>query len=501
MLFVDGDDGLSLYKVSLSTGRGEIIERPALQVASYWMDIDGNPVVRVESSRGTMRFYSRPAGRPAGATDWKLFNSVRLRELDEHPELDAVAPSSERNKYYVVTRPPGADRSGLYLYDIEGEAFGAPLYEHPRYDLDSATISRDGKRVIQYCYIAHVTTCEFADPVTNAHMASIRKHFKDTANVQVIDASQDNSALLLYVEGPSDAPAYYYYRPAQRKLDRLGLKYSSMAGKALPTASVVEWKARDGVALSGYLTRPPGAPDNARLPLVVYPHGGPEVRDQLEFNARVQFFASRGYAVFQPNFRGSSGYGRAFAESGWRERGRKQQDDVTDGLKSLIAAGSVDPARVCIVGISFGGYTALMGAAATPELYRCAVSIAGVSDLVRFTEWRREQWGLDSQGYKYTLRAIGDPKTEAAWLNEVSPAQLADGIKVPILLVHGTDDTVVPYEQGRYMKTRLERADRNTRLITLRDEGHSGWKLENRILVLQEIDSFLRARIGPGFNP
>jgi len=499
LLYVESYSGYGVYKVNLSTGRGEIVEKPASNVVDWWLDLDGRPVVRVETSRGTMRFYRRHAGT-GDDPEWKQYLSVRLRELDEHPEYQPVGASDDPGKYYVISRPPGKDRFGLYLYDLDQESFGEPVYEHPRFDLESARVSRDGKRVIQYCYVAHVSICEFTDPAINTHMTGIRRHFKDTANVEAFDGARDSSALLLFVEGPSDPPAYYYYRTAQRTLDRLGLKYASMAGKAMPTATVIEWKSSDGLELTGYLTIPPGASDSEKLPLLVFPHGGPEERDQLEFDAWIQYFAARGYAVFQPNFRGSSGFGRGFAESGYRERGRKVQDDITTGVRALISRGRVDPARLCIGGISFGGYSALMGAASTPELYKCAVSIAGASDLVRFTEWRRDQWGLDSLGYKYTLKAIGNPKTEPAWLNEVSPAQLAANIRIPILLVHGTEDSVVPYEQGRYMKIRLDRAGRDSRLITLRDEGHSQWKLENRLSVVQEIDAFLREHLGPGFS-
>src|SRR5262249_34265217 len=143
---------------------------------------------------------------------------------------------------------------------------------------------------------------------------------------------------------------------------------------------IIKYAGRDGTKLPGYLTLPPGK-DGKKLPLIVMPHGGPEVRDFVRYDYWAQFLTNRGYAVFQPNFRGSGGYGKAFAEAGHRQWGRRMQDDVTDGVKALIADGTADPSRICIVGASYGGYAALAGGAFTPDLYKCVIAIAGVSDI------------------------------------------------------------------------------------------------------------------------
>jgi len=233
---------------------------------------------------------------------------------------------------------------------------------------------------------------------------------------------------------------------------------------------------------------------------VLLPHGGPEARDSLEFSPWVQFLVARGYAVFQPNFRGSDGFGRKFAESGYGEWGRKMQDDLTDAVKALANLGAVDPARVCIVGASYGGYAALAGAALTPDLYKCAVAIAGVSDLDDFIGWRKRNWGSDSEGYTYWLKAIGDPDKDEQKLREVSPVAQADKIKIPVLLVHGDGDFVVPIAQSKAMKKALDKLGHKTELITLKDEGHSYWSAENEILTMSAIDNFLWQHLGPGFG-
>src|SRR4029077_2261187 len=167
----------------------------------------------------------------------------------------------------------------------------------------------------------------------------------------------------------------------KKNIEIIGVAQKALVDVARPRSTVISYLARDGKELSGYLTAPAGSDPQGKLPLVLLPHGGPEARDSLEFNPWVQFLVARGYAVFQPNFRGSDGFGRKFAESGYGEWGRKMQDDLTDAVKALVNLGTVDPARVCIVGASYGGYAALAGAALTPDVYKCAVSISGISDL------------------------------------------------------------------------------------------------------------------------
>jgi dipeptidyl aminopeptidase/acylaminoacyl peptidase len=494
LMQLDGYNGRSLFKVNVETGKGAEIEPPSPSVVGWWLDLEGNPVVRATVSAGTVRLSRKQGDK------WVQFLKMRLREMQERPEYDGVGPSDQPGKYYVLARPPGKDRVGLYLYDLEKEQFGEPIVEHASYDLSSARIARDGKRALYHCYTANVRTCEFADPQLDSHMRAVRRFFEDTANVYVYDASQDSKTLLLFVEGPRDPPAYFYYRVDAKQIEGISVERSKLADVLRPAVTIVDYKARDGTAITGYLTTPGNVPKGTKLPVVVYPHGGPEVRDHLTFDTWVQYFVARGYAVFQPNFRGSDGFGRAFAESGYGEWGRKMQDDITDGLLHLGTEGFVDPARACIVGASYGGYAALAGAALTPELYKCAVSIAGISDLEDFIGWRKRNWGRDSAGYTYWLEAIGDPEKDAQKLREVSPSQLADRIRIPVLLIHGTQDGIVPIAQSRAMKKALEKSGRRTEFIELKNEGHSYWSDESEMLALSRIDAFLWSNLGAGYG-
>jgi dienelactone hydrolase len=494
LMELDGYTGRSLFKVNLETGKGVQVEPPLPSVAGWWLDIEGNPVVRATVSSGTVRLQRKQDDK------WVQFLKMRIREMRERPDYEPVGPSDQPGKYFVLARPPGKDRVGLYRYDLEKEQFGDPIVENATYDLSSARIARDGKRVLFHCYIADVRVCEFDDKRLDGHIRALRRFFEETANVYVYDAAQDSQTLLLYVEGPRDPPAYFYYRVDAKNIEGVSVERTRLADVLRPDVTIVNYTARDGTAVTGYLTTPGNAPQGTKLPVVVYPHGGPEMRDHLKFDPWVQYFAARGYAVFQPNFRGSDGFGKAFAESGYGEWGRKMQDDITDGVNHLATAGLVDPARACIVGASYGGYAALAGAALTPDLYKCAVSVAGVSDLDDFIGWRKRNWGRDSDGYTYWLKAIGDPENDAQKLREVSPASLVDRIKIPILLIHGTADDVVPIAQSRAMKKALEKSGRPTELVELEFEDHSWWSDENEMLALSSIDAFLWKNLGPGYG-
>ncbi len=495
LLRIGGWDGRSLFKIDVDTGRGKVVEKQTERVIDWWLDVNGDAIVRVEYSAGTLRFYRRLEDHK-----WKKYYQVRRRDMEELLDFELVGPSDNPEKFYVRARPPGKDRIGVYLYDLPKEQFGEAILENPRFDIITARASDDGKRLVFHCYDEHVRICNFSDAQQNAYMRGLRKYFDQTANVYVVDASDDGNVLLLSVNGPAEPPAFYYYLVDQKKIEFVGLRQGALAGKALPTAVTFEYKTRDGQDQSGYLTYPPGAQNAKNLPLVLMPHGGPQSRDRLEFDPWVQYLAARGYAVFQPNFRGSGGFGEAYEYSGHREWGRKMQDDLGDGVKALTDQGIVDAGRVCIVGASYGGYAALAGAALTPTAYKCAVSLAGVANLEDFVRWKKKKYGADSDVFEHFVRAIGDPDKDQAYMRAVSPAHHIDAIKIPILLIHGDEDESVPYSQSEDMQELLEKSGRKTELLRLKKEGHGGFDDDASKVMLSTIGSFLWTHLGPGIN-
>jgi dipeptidyl aminopeptidase/acylaminoacyl peptidase len=248
------------------------------------------------------------------------------------------------------------------------------------------------------------------------------------------------------------------------------------------------FKAADGTALSGYLTLPNGRTAKG-LPLIVFPHGGPAARDEPGFGWWSQAMASRGYAVLQVNYRGSDGFGTAFLEAGYGQWGRKMQTDLSDGVRYLATEGTIDPKRVCIVGASYGGYAALAGATLDPGVYRCAVSVAGISDMRQFAAWSLRQHDVSVQ--RYFDRFVGAKGPTDPSLDEISPADHIGAATPPILLIHGKDDTVVPFEQSQTMADALRRAGKPVELVVLRREDHWLSHGETRLQMLQATMDFV----------
>jgi len=259
----------------------------------------------------------------------------------------------------------------------------------------------------------------------------------------------------------------------------------------------ITYKAADGLEIPAYLTLPRGR-DAKALPLVVLPHGGPASRDQPGFDWWSQALASRGYAVLQPNFRGSTGYGEAFLQKGFGQWGKAMQTDLSDGVRDLAKRGLIDPKRVCIVGASYGGYAALAGATLDRGVYRCAASVAGPSDLPLMLQDNQKKYQTRSNsGLRYWLSFMGADGIKDPDLQVLSPARLADKVEIPVLLVHGKDDTVVPYAQSTVMAAALKKAGKPVDLVTLAGEDHWLSRGATRDQMLTAIVAFLEKHNPP----
>jgi dipeptidyl aminopeptidase/acylaminoacyl peptidase len=312
--------------------------------------------------------------------------------------------------------------------------------------------------------------------------------------VSVYSRSESNQRVIAKVESPSSPPVYYLVDLAAKKADIVGEAYPSLANAKLGEVRMLTYKARDGVEVPAYLTLPPGSAGK-NLPLILLPHGGPESRDNYEFDWLPQFLATRGYAVLQPQFRGSTGFGEAWRKAGYRQWGLLMQDDVTDGVKAMIEQGVADAKRVCIVGWSYGGYAALAGAAFTPDLYRCVVSINGVSDLPEMLsyEFSRTANGDEADNVAYWRNHIG-PATDRAVI-EKSPARAATQVKAPVLLLTATNDTVVPSLQSEIMARALKILDKPVTLVQIKGDDHWLSQTATRLQVLKETEKFLQVNL------
>lgn len=286
--------------------------------------------------------------------------------------------------------------------------------------------------------------------------------------VRLADMAEDPKKMLLYVEGADDAGTYFYIDFGSGNFQEVGKCYPELPADWISQKEKITYTASDGLRIEAFLTLPPHK-DPRNLPLVVLPHGGPQARDDLGFDWMAATLATRGYAVLQPNFRGSSGYGYGFVQKGHGEWGKKMQTDLSDGIRHLAAQNTVDARRVAIMGASYGGYAALAGAAFESDIYRCAISISGVSDLKgMLTTTAIKQGGRDAGAYRYWSQFFGAD----ADLNAVSPAYNAAKVKAPVLLIHGLDDTVVPFSQSTRMEDALKGAGKTVELVRLKGEDH-----------------------------
>jgi len=330
----------------------------------------------------------------------------------------------------------------------------------------------------------------FFAPALQARWQGARKAFPNNI-VHLKSWSTDFNRLIVFTDGGDDSGTYWLVDIQKHSADPIGTPYPTVKSADVGPVQMVDYRASDGLALRGVLTLPPGTQPKA-LPVVVLPHGGPEDRDYPGFDWWAQAFASRGYAVFQPNFRGSSGYGIQFRNAGLGEWGRKMQTDISDGVADLAKKGIVDPRRACIVGGSYGGYAALAGVTVQQGLYRCAVSVAGVADLSDMLVYEHKMSDApSSSSIRYWRAFMGTTSSSDSRLSAITPASLADKADAPILLIHGNKDTVVPIDQSETMESALRRAGKPVEFVKMDNEDHWLSREETRIAMLKSAVAFV----------
>ena len=443
---------LHLWRVNVRTGEADIVERGNRRTARWFTGPDGRAVMRVDvSSRGRRVSVFTRSGE---SNRWRRSATYRTNELSESaPEFDWAGASDNPGQIYVFASPDEADRTGVYLYDVNTGEYLEAVGVHDRFDVAGSLIHPRTGRYMGYSYIDDRLQIDFEDETLGRHFRGINDFFGGEVSVLPRDYAQGR--MIIEVSGPQEPGVYYLYDEVATSIEPLYSTRPTLSPEELAPVDIIDYTARDGLELTGYLTLPDGRA-TAQTPLVVMPHGGPETRDMYDFNLFAQYLATNGYAVFQPNFRGSSGHGEAFARAGYGQWGAAMQDDISDGVQHLIAQGRAAPERICIMGFSYGGYAALMGGAVTPDLYQCVIAGASVTDLADFVEhWRSED---NEEALAYWSEAIGDPRSEAERLRAHSPVHLAENFTVPVLLFHGDSDETVPVAQTRAMAEAFEQA-------------------------------------------
>lgn len=407
---------------------------------------------------------------------------------------DGVGGLSEDGNSFLRIAPNGEATKSVAAIDATTGA-ETKLFQDPTYDVGALLTDPWTGRVIGYRVDEDMPTFHYFDPAREALQKGLERAFPGLS-VHAVSADIARDKVIAAVEGPRTPASYYLVNRVTHQAAAIAASNPDLDPSMLGEVKPYPYTARDGLAIHAYLTLPPGRPAK-NLPFVVMPHGGPDARDDMLFDWWSQYLATRGYAVLRPNFRGSSGYGRAFTEAGLHQWGLKMQDDISDGVKKAIADGVADPKRVCIVGASYGGYAALAGATLTPELYACVISYAGIGSLPDILGYDQMQYRNSITDGSFNVTRIGDAFKDAARLDATSPALHADKVRAPVLLLHSERDVTVPIAQSEGMEIALKKAGKKVEFIRLSGEDDHYLSLEaSRLNLLQETERFLAANIG-----
>ncbi|WP_395647464.1 alpha/beta hydrolase family protein [Terricaulis sp.] len=506
--------GAELWRINVRTGDHTTVDRGGLYTFNWVVDSEGIPVLRQDViANGRGYAWSR---RGRGQNSWTEIIRFRGAEgANSGPTFQGLGPAVAPGQVFVLARRDNDDTSGLYVYDAGTGQYVETVETNPDFDVSSAIRDLDNNKILAACWWGHRWECDPKDETFGRYWVGVTRALGDQLNVRLEARGGERGELwLLRTNGPQDLGTYRLYNIETRQLATLFTVRPTADASLLPTQRVVQYTARDGTQLWGYLWIPPGVTNATNLPTIVVPHGGPEGRDVWGFDPFAMTFASQGYAVFQPNFRGGGGFGRRFVEAGHRQWGLRMQDDVVDGARYLIQQGITDPNRICITGWSYGGYVAMTASFQNADVFKCSVAGAGVSDMVAMQRWVRAGprdadvasgggQGSQSMSYRYWTEAMGDPDTDRAMMDAHSAAQNADRVGMPLLLIHGEEDETVPIEQSQLMVRAMQRAGKQVRLVELPDTNHyfrpdqgDAWRT-----VFTESLAFYQQNIGPGVAP
>ncbi len=482
--FNAGQTQVSLFSVDLETGDGGVVEVGTKVVQDWIIDYNGAIAGRVTYDNDSRTWGLQVSDRVGYKTVASFTAAI------ETPVVQGITADGGG---LLVAVPQGDDFVDKVFSPGAGgwipAPAGADAYQSPI--LDPAT-----HRVIGMMGVDEKFTYSFFNKADQDAWNGLVRAFPDE-NVELASWSADRKQVVVRVDGRHDGAGYYLVDLNSHKASFLGPVYSGIETTDMAEVKLITYAAADGMKIPAYLTLPNGKPAK-NLPLVVLAHGGPAGRDQPQFDWMAQALASRGYAVLQPQFRGSDGFGWAHLSAGFGQWGRKMQTDLSDGVRYLAAQGIVDAKRVCIAGGSYGGYAALAGAALDRGVYRCAVADAPVSDPSTMLRWVREMaHDSDALVSRYWDRFMGVTGYDDPKLAEISPLRHAADVAIPVLLIHGKDDTVVPIEQSEQMEAALRAAGKPVSFVRLEGEDHWLSKMESRQQMLQAMVAFLEANNPP----
>jgi dipeptidyl aminopeptidase/acylaminoacyl peptidase len=471
------DEGFwpEVVEVDVSTGKSRRVQRPVDGVASWYADAAG--AVRMGIGYSDQGRSSRLLYRSSESDSFRTVDRASSRKGDSLLVPSLFLP--EPGKAVAIADPDGYD--AVYKLDLATLTLGERLFGVDGYDIDSIIADDATSTLLGVTVTEDRPRTHWFDPQLSRLQAEIDKAVGER-RAAILSMDRARESFLVHVAAPDRPGSVYFMQAADGKMHRIAHVNDAIGTGKLHPVRTVRYKARDGLEIAAVLTAPAGRPAK-NLPLIVMPHGGPFARDAETWDWWAQFLADRGYAVVQPNFRGSSGYGSAFAAKGEGQWGLAMQDDLLDAIAHLAAQGIADPRRVCIVGASYGGYAAMRAAQRDGRHYRCAASFAGVSDLPALLRYDR--------GFLNSGAGTDWLRQQAPNLAAVSPVSFPQEVSIPVLLVHGRADQRVPVKQSRELAERLQKAGKTVRYVEQPGGDHHLSRQADRLQLLRELESFL----------
>ena len=477
---VRDEDGLGVVRINVRTLKTDIVERPNKIASGYMSDGRGNVRlmwINEASSDGLLTGRTRYRYRTAKSRSWELL-------ADYGSDIVPLAVEADSDSLYVLKPVDG--REALFKVKLDGSLATTQVAANPKVDIDDVVRAGDGQRIVGYTYVDDRRHVVYFDEEYKKLAAGLSKALPHLPIVDFAGASADSQHLLLFAGGDSDAGKYYVFEKSKRALAEVLPARPELGSRPLASVKAISYPAADGTQIPAYLTLPAGS-SGKNLPAVVLPHGGPSSRDEWGFDWLAQFLAMRGYAVIQPNYRGSSGYGESWLVENGFKGWKTSIGDISASARWLASQGIADANRIAILGWSYGGYAALQGAATDPALYKAVIAIAPVADLQMLKD--------EAEGYttsRTQARFIGS----GPHIQEGSPLRHAAAISAPVLLVHGDMDANVGVAHSRKMNEALRSAGKPTEYLEYKGLEHSLEDSAARREMLTKIGELLQRTIG-----
>lgn len=409
------------------------------------------------------------------------------------PGIGVIGMSQDLGSLIISRSEQGSEFHSYHELTLKDGSIGPPIFHREDANVIRSLVDVD-RCVYGVEYSGFFPRYEFFDPALTERVKAIQAGIPGTA-VYLQSWTPDFSYMLFRLTGGWTSGAFVIVGPDSNKAKLLANMRDEIPREAVVPTTVISYTAADGLKIPALVTVSEAVKIAGKAPLIVLPHGGPEAYDRFSFDWIAQYFASRGMVVLQPQFRGSVGFGRSLQRAGKGQWGQAMSTDLDDGVTRLIEDGLVDPERVCMVGLSYGGYAALAAGAFSTFDYKCLVSIAGVSDLPYMLDGERELYGRDSEIVNYWQAQFGSEGKSDRMLEPISPVNFAENFRAPVLLVHGADDAIVPLAQSLRMEKALKRADKPVELVRLKGEDHYLSGYETRREALQAVAVFVEKHL------